>query len=96
MAPASISWLTSECSDSISPKTKPVVSVFSGSSGDMCIAEEVRLPGVLIQETTDSEQFWVSSRTGYESWFCHLLWLLFIEAQADPTPGAPGRGESED
>ena len=72
MAPVSISWLTSECSDSVSPRTKPVVFVFSGSSGDVCIAEEVHLPGVLIQETTDSEQFWVSGRTEYESWFCHL------------------------
>ena len=49
-----------------------MVFVFSGSSGDVCIAEEVHLPGVLIQETTDSEQFWVSGRTEYESWFCHL------------------------
>ena len=45
MAPVSISWLTSECSDSVSPRTKPVVSVLSGSSGDVCIAEEVHLPG---------------------------------------------------
>lgn len=79
MAPASISWLTSECSDSVSPKT--AFQWFLFFSGlllwDVCIVEEVRLAGVLIQETTDSEQFWVSCRTGYELRFCHLpsVWV---------------------
>lgn len=67
-APASISWLTSECSDSVSPKTKPVVSFFQAPQ-DVCIVEEV------LAWSPDSGDYWFRAVLGFQQ---DRVWILVL------------------